>query len=534
MKKTPLVEISGLNIKSKNQTLIQDQSLEIYSNDITLLVGGSGTGKSVFMRLLAGLINTNTQGLEINGSLKIEGVEQLKNHSIFRKKNPIGIVFQDGGLFDHYNINQNLDFAFSHSPYKTSRSERSEIKSNLLDKLDINPKTSIRSASGGQKRRIAIARTLAYNPDVIIYDEPTAGLDPYTSNQVAQLIKETHKSFEKKSSVIVTHQYDDFLPFVDRILFLDSQKKQIREVTVDEFQEIIKNGLVQSIDFEEDQQTSLEKVQSSAINFLEKTTEWTQLLFQLLISSILRIIPLWKNPIWGLRFLLHYLKLTSFASAIIYIGLASSIIGFVSGYFTFKYLPYSYYTKPLITEEVLAVLGFALFRIVIPLLIALLIAARSGAAVASDVGNRVYLQEVDAIQSLGGSAKTYIHSNIILSYMISVPILTAMGFILAKEVCVATFLYLNPNFNLIWADSVFHMYLRSPELNYLIGADWFLFKQIVSGWGIGNICYFIASKPKSSSSDISKDITSSIIWSTLFVLLTHMVFALFEFNSSTF
>ncbi|MBU1430172.1 ATP-binding cassette domain-containing protein [Myxococcota bacterium] len=535
MEKTQVIKISNLTIEVSGNTLIKNQSLDIYDGEIILLIGGSGSGKSVFMKVLTGLIDHNSSNVSIQGAIEIEGRDYLSNSYVFRKKNPIGIVFQDGALFDRYTIDQNLDFAFNHSPHKISKEEKLNLKLNLLKELEIDASTSIRYASGGQKKRIAIARTLAYNPNIVIYDEPTAGLDPYSSKKAANLIKSTHKLFKKSCSIIVTHQYEDFLPFVDRILLLDSQNKKIVEIPMHQFEALIQDDIFKSeIKSDELHTHILKRITKNTANILEKTTFLFLLSLKLIISSLFRTIPLWKSQKWGLRFLFHYIKLTSFLSSVIYVSMASIIIGFVGSYFTFKYLPYSYYTKPLITEEVLGVLGFALFRIVIPLIIAILLAARSGAAVASDIGNRVYLQELDAISSLGGSPKSYIHTNVIYSYILSVPLLTLMGFYLSKAVCIAVFLYLHPSFNLIWADSIFNMYLNDTTSSFLIGADWLIFKQVVSGWGLANIVYFIGSRPKYTSSDISKDITMSIILGTLFVLITHMVFALFEFDSIVF
>src|SRR4029453_569701 len=115
--------------------------------------------------------------------------------------------------------------------------------------------------------------------------------------------------------------------------------------------------------------------------------------------SLAGLVPLWRSARWGLRSLRHYLWLIASPSSWLYFGAAGLIAGFVSTHFTFKFLPHKKYTEPLIADDLLEGLGFALYRILTPVLITILIAARSGAAVASDVGNRVYNHQVDAMRS---------------------------------------------------------------------------------------------------------------------------------------
>jgi ABC-type transporter Mla maintaining outer membrane lipid asymmetry permease subunit MlaE len=209
--------------------------------------------------------------------------------------------------------------------------------------------------------------------------------------------------------------------------------------------------------------------------------------------------------------------------------MAGIIIGFVGGYFTFEFLPYKHVTEPLIKDDFLLALGYGLYRIIIPILTAVLIAARCGAAVTSDLGNRVYLQEVDAMKSLGASPSAYLQTSIIYSFLIGVPFLTIIAFILAKVVCLAVFLFMAPEVNAIMADAIFHKRLRQGGSFFLIGTHWLIYKQLTCGFGLANIIYFIGIRPKSSTRDISRDITLAVIWGTLFVLFVHLVFALLEF-----
>jgi Permease MlaE len=108
----------------------------------------------------------------------------------------------------------------------------------------------------------------------------------------------------------------------------------------------------------------------------------------------------WQSPRWGLRFFVHFARLVTGGTAIIYLGIAGCIIGFVSTYFTLKYMPYKLYTEPLLMEELLGTIGFALYRIFIPVLTTVLIAARCAAAISADLGNKRYGGQYESLRML--------------------------------------------------------------------------------------------------------------------------------------
>jgi ABC-type multidrug transport system ATPase subunit len=525
--KTPLIVISHLSVQSRERTLLEDVSLEIYAGEITLLVGRSGSGKTVLMKILSGLITPSTPPFTISGSIRLEGREILSGFWR-RRVAPVGIVFQDYGLMDNYSLLQNLEFAFAHSPFQIPGEQRKNIALRLQQKLELDLSLPIRHASGGQKRRIAIARTLAYNPEIIIYDEPTSGLDTHMGRKVAQLIRSTHEVFAKKSTLVVTHQYEDFLPLVDRVLFLDPGARTIREVATHELTQLTQKEDIGETPSQPGKGKWAQLGERCA-GFFAGTTSWCWRGFFFLFVALLRLLPYWHSPLWGMRFYAHYLRMVSFLSAILYIGMSGIIIGFVGAYFTFKFLPYSQFTKPLITEDILAALGYGFYRIIIPILTSVLVAARCGAAVTSDVGNRVYLQEIDAMRSLGASPSCYLQTGIIYAFLVGLPLLTLLAFFLARTVCLWVFLFMHPQYNAVLADAIFHSFLREGGMTFFKGTHWVMAKELVCGLGLANICYWMGLRSKSSTRDISKDITLAVIWGTLFVLLTHLVFALLEF-----
>jgi ABC-type transporter Mla maintaining outer membrane lipid asymmetry permease subunit MlaE len=394
--------------------------------------------------------------------------------------------------------------------------------------------------SGGQKQRLAIARALAFDADVIAYDEPTSGLDPRNAQKVVELIRATGAA-HGKTSVVVTHSWRHFAEIASRIYLLESGA--LRRV---EPQELIRweEGREPAAEIEggpEDQPQPLPAARSggrarelpgrllgSFLGFLAATG----MAAEGLLATLWYSVPVWRSPRWGFRYLRHYLGLLASPSAFIYFGAAGVIAGFVATHFTFKFLPFRAYTEPLLTEELLHGLGFALYRIIVPVLITILLAARSGAAVASDVGTRRYALSIDAMESMGARPPRYLLTNILIGFFLVTPLIVGLAFLAAKLTSLAVFAYDYPREDPFFWDSHFHRHLRLPGGSLYRGTGWLWAKVLLAGLGVGTIGYHQGMRPKHSPVEVSRGITTTIIWSTLYVLLVHFTFAFLEFEAS--
>ena len=384
--------------------------------------------------------------------------------------------------------------------------------------------------SGGQRQRLAIARTLAYNPAAILYDEPTSGLDPATGRQVAELIRETHDR-HGKTSVIVTHDYPALLPIADRIYVLDPLQENLVEVPRDQWITIPeKLAPMAAARIEQDDETESNRLgdhikEASGLFFANTANVAIATLL-----GLLSLVPVWKNPQWGLRFFAHYARLVFGPTAWWYLMASGLISGFVTTYFTFQFLPYATYTEPLLAEDLLTALGFAMYRIFVPVLSCVLIAARCGAAVTSDVGGRQFGNQIDAMRTFGANPRFYLLTPIMWSFLIGTPLLTYMAFYVARLTSLVTFVIADPvrgpDF---WH---FHFHRGLIELGQFTyrGFGWLIAKLLCSGAGIALIAYYRGMTPKYSTSDVSRSVTSTILWGTLFALVVHYLFALFEYE----
>jgi ABC-type multidrug transport system ATPase subunit/ABC-type transporter Mla maintaining outer membrane lipid asymmetry permease subunit MlaE len=519
------VELSGFSLSAGGKPLLENAAARFEPGKVTLIVGASGTGKTLVLKALAGLVGAADEGVRISGSAKFDGREMLHR----RGGRNVGVVFQNFALFDELSAEGNVRFAAAHR--KWGRGRPAPDPNELLDELRVPRGVPTARLSGGQRQRLAIARTLAYDPDVILYDEPTSGLDVATAAEVAALIQNTHAT-HPKTSIIVTHDFESLAPIADKIYLLDAETRSLREIPREAWPRL-RDQLKPAPAVKEEQPTGWrDKLLGGALwsaktlgDFFDATsrTAWA------VATAPLSLLPAWNSPAWGLRYFLHYLRLVAGPSAWLYIAVAGAIIGFVTTYFTFRFLPYAHMTKPLLIEDLVHSMGFALFRILVPILASILIAARCGAAVASDVGGKVYSHQVDALRTFGVRPERYLLTGVLLAFLIGGPLLAAIGYASAAltslVVFTATHADLGPEF---W-NLHFHRRLVIPGEWLYDGTWWLLAKTLVCSAGPALLAYHLAARPKLSSRDVSRGITSVILWSTLFVLAVHFAFAFWEF-----
>jgi ABC-type transporter Mla maintaining outer membrane lipid asymmetry permease subunit MlaE len=384
--------------------------------------------------------------------------------------------------------------------------------------------------SGGQKQRVAIARALAYDPPVLLFDEPTSGLDPASAHTVAALIRDAASKYGK-AVIVVTHDYANLQRIADRVLELVPAERALVDRTAGRPSLAAPDGdvppAVPSPGAKHPRPGTGSAPLAAAAGFLEDTGRWA---WRLLLSlPLLFGFAAWRSPKWGLRYLKHYAWLSSSFGALLYVAAAGAIIGFVSSYFSLRHMPFREYTEPLVLDDMLGGIGFSHFRILIPVVATLLIAARTGAAVAADVATRSHSHQLDALRSMGAMPGTYLLTNVIWGVFLTTPLLIWVAVLAAKWAGVLVFASSYPGESLFSFDRAFHMLLREPGHTLWIGTGWVLAKCWTCTVGTGVIAYQLGATPKESVNDVNRAVTTAIIVSTLWVLLTHFAFAFWEF-----
>jgi phospholipid/cholesterol/gamma-HCH transport system ATP-binding protein len=178
-------------------------SLDVYKGENVAVLGRSGTGKSVLIKIIAGLLKPDS------GTVKVLGkeVDKLNRKELDALRLHIGFSFQNSALYDSMNVRENLEFPLAmNNIKKLSAKQISAAAEEVLDAVGLIDKLNQMPSelSGGQRKRVGIARTLILQPDIMLYDEPTSGLDPLTSTEINELINEVQQKYNT-SSLIITH-----------------------------------------------------------------------------------------------------------------------------------------------------------------------------------------------------------------------------------------------------------------------------------------------------------------------------------------
>lgn len=524
------VELRDFGLHVAGRPLLENANARFDPGKITLIVGPSGAGKSLLLRAISGLVADDQGPISVSGDVIVgNGPSPAEN-----RLRQVGVVFQHFALFDELSPAENVRFAFAHR--RAASGDEPAVgdarPEYLLDELDVPRRVRTASLSGGQRQRLAIARTLANNPKVVLYDEPTSGLDRATAARVARLIQSTHAN-HPTTSVIVTHDYESLVPIADHVYLFDPSSRSLQAIDRSQWsrlhellEEQSRNGTTLFKEPAVARQPWFRRVAAGLTAFLNGTSRAVE---QALLLPV-RLLPAWRSVPWGLRFFLHYLRLVAGPSAWVYVLVAGAITAFVATYFTFRFLPYRSYTEPLIIENLLNGLGLSLYRILVPVLVTILIAARCGAAVASDVGAKVYGHQVDAMNTLNAPSARYIYTGILYAFLIGTPFLVLLAFLAAQLTSVIVFCSTHPQYGPYFWDTHFHRELTIPNAITYRGTYWLLAKVLLCAAGTAMIAYYFGSKPKHSGKDVSSGITATILWSTLIVLAVHCLFAFYEFE----
>ena len=197
-----VMEVKHLKKSFGNNEILKDINLELHRGENIAILGRSGTGKSVMTKCIVRLINADAGEVHVLG----KDVLSLDDDELNEIRKKIGYLFQGGALYDSMTVRENLEFPVRRTQVSKNKSEVNELVEEVLDSvglLDAIDKTPS-ELSGGMKKRIGLARTLILRPEIILYDEPTTGLDAITAREISELILHVQKKY-RTSSIIITH-----------------------------------------------------------------------------------------------------------------------------------------------------------------------------------------------------------------------------------------------------------------------------------------------------------------------------------------
>jgi phospholipid/cholesterol/gamma-HCH transport system ATP-binding protein len=215
-----MIIVSNLKMSFDGNVVLDGVDLEVPNGSTLVVLGRSGIGKSVLLKCLVRLFEPDSGNIEIDG----KSVMQLKIKELNELRKEIGFLFQSAALYDSMNVEENLMFPLK----KHTKLSDEEINERILEMLEMVGLTEAlkkmpSELSGGMKKRVGLARSLILFPKIMLYDEPTTGLDPITSKEIMRLISKMQERF-KMTSIVVTHDMICALSVADQIVMLENGK----------------------------------------------------------------------------------------------------------------------------------------------------------------------------------------------------------------------------------------------------------------------------------------------------------------------
>ncbi len=228
-----VVEIKGLRKCFGSKEVLKNINLKLTKGENVIVLGRSGQGKSVTIQCIVGLLTPD------EGSVKVFGQEvpELSNEELKELRTKVGFLFQSGALYDSMTVSENLEFALTRVLKVTDQKELDERVKEVLEGVGLPEAIDKMPSdlSGGMRKRAGLARTLIVKPEIMLYDEPTTGLDPITSREISELILEMQKKY-MTSSIIITHDMDCARITGDRVVIM-KDGEYVAEGTFDELRE---------------------------------------------------------------------------------------------------------------------------------------------------------------------------------------------------------------------------------------------------------------------------------------------------------
>jgi phospholipid/cholesterol/gamma-HCH transport system ATP-binding protein len=211
-----MIKLSDVHKSFGDQKVLNGLNLEIPDGKVTAIIGPSGEGKSVLLKLIIGLLQPDSGQIEVDG----ESILGLRRSQLNRIREKFGMLFQNAALFDSMSVFENVAFPLQEKTKLT----RDEIRRRVVSALEHVGLKNVEDKfpdelSGGMKKRVGLARAVVLNPKIILFDEPTTGLDPVIKRAIHQLIRETHTKFGF-TAVVVSHEIPEIFDIAQNVAML--------------------------------------------------------------------------------------------------------------------------------------------------------------------------------------------------------------------------------------------------------------------------------------------------------------------------
>lgn len=232
MKTETVIDIKGLAKSFGDQHVLRNVNLSLRAKENLVVLGKSGTGKSVLIKCIVRLLDPDNGSIGVFG----EDITQKKGDELADLRKRIGFLFQSGALYDSMTVRENLAFMLKRLKKGMTKSEIDQKVMEALENVGLPESIDKMPSelSGGMRKRVSLARTIIVDPEIILYDEPTTGLDPITSHEISKLINDIQRKF-KSASIVITHDIECARTVADRFVML-KDGEVYKEGSLEEFE----------------------------------------------------------------------------------------------------------------------------------------------------------------------------------------------------------------------------------------------------------------------------------------------------------
>jgi len=470
------------------EVLLEGVNLTLPKNGFFVFVGTSGGGKSSVLRLLAGLIESREPAPRVSGELLVFG-KSLTGDRPDSLNNEVAAILQDEGLIDELSPRQNVEMALAAS----GRSRK--LAPALLAQAGLpKPPDRVSQLSGGMRKRVAVARALASSPQLLLCDEPTAGLDPDAAHTIAKLLREAHDQDEGRTTIVITHDLDAFDDFADGVLVIDRPTRSLR-LEDPEFRLGSQDSVTQS--------TSDSDGELAAVHWTRRMLLQLAAIGETVVESVRRLPPVEMRQMLRttVRFILE---------PVVFVAVAGAVIGGLATFFALRNNPIDGgFETALLTGT-----GKVATAVLVPMLSGFFFTARIAAGASARIGTMKRTNQIAALRMMGVNPADYLLTPLVWAMVIAMPVVTFAG-VVAAALAAALATSAASGITVVgWATAYF-MTVSAQDVLIVLG------KSTLSGYLVAVACYHLGTGPKRSGADVGESVNSAIVVGMALVLLIH-------------